>query len=128
MSEDQVEKNKAIVAKLFEVIYGDGGNIDEILDEYVAEDYIQHNPHAGQGREGVRRFFKEQLVPLPYRHEPRQETYIAEGEYVVRQEIRNHQYKGMLVDIFRVKDGLVVEHWDAYRPDPGTEPMPALTS
>jgi predicted SnoaL-like aldol condensation-catalyzing enzyme len=51
---------------------------------------------------------------------------IAEGEYVVRQEIRDHQYKGMLVDIYRVKDGQLVEHWDAYRPDPGSEPMIAF--
>jgi predicted SnoaL-like aldol condensation-catalyzing enzyme len=125
MSSDELEKNKEVVAKLFEVIYGEGDNF-HLLDQYVAEDYIQHNPNAGQGREGVRRFFEDVLIPLPYRHEPREVIMIAEGDYVVRQEIRNHQYSGMLVDVFRLKDGQVVEHWDAYRPDPGTERIPGF--
>lgn len=40
---------------------------------------------------------------------------------VVRQEMRT---RGMLVDVFRVRNGLCVEHWDAYRPDPGTDRIP----
>jgi predicted SnoaL-like aldol condensation-catalyzing enzyme len=125
MSEDQLEENKRVVAQLFEVLYGEGDDLDRI-DELVAEDYIQHNPSADQGREGIKRFFTDVLVPLPYRHAPRQVTMIAEGDYVVRQEIRDHQYKGMLIDIFRVKNGQLVEHWDAYRPDPGSVRMPGF--
>jgi predicted SnoaL-like aldol condensation-catalyzing enzyme len=48
---------------------------------------------------------------------------IAEGEFVVRQEIRTH---GLLLDVFRVRDGLLREHWDAFRPDPGTERIPGF--
>lgn len=48
---DQREKNKQVVARMFDVIYGPGDDID-VLDEIVAEDYIQHNPMAGQGRGG----------------------------------------------------------------------------
>jgi predicted SnoaL-like aldol condensation-catalyzing enzyme len=125
MEPNAPEKNKQVVAKLFEVLYGVGDDLD-LLDELVAEDYIQHNPLAGQGREGVKRFFKEKLIPLPYRLEPREVNLIAESEFVVRQEIRAHRYSGMLVDIFRVEDGLIREHWDAYRPDPGTERMPGF--
>ena len=123
MSSEQLEKNKQVVSKLFEVIYGAGDNL-HLLDELVAED-VQHNPNAGQGREGVRRFFQE-LVPLPYRLEPHEVNLIAEGEFVVRQEIRAHAYRGMLIDVFRVRDGQVQEHWDAYRPDPGTERLPGF--
>lgn len=50
-------------------------------------------------------------------------NYIADGEFVVRQELRDH---GMLVDIFRVRDGVLVEHWDAFRPDEGTERIPGF--
>jgi predicted SnoaL-like aldol condensation-catalyzing enzyme len=58
------EANKQLVSRLFEVIYGTGDNL-QILDEIVAEDYVQHNPLAGEGREGLRQFF-QRLVPLPY--------------------------------------------------------------
>ena len=99
MEPDGLEKNKRAIARLFEVLYGVGDDLD-VLDELIAEDYIQHNPLAGQGREGVKRSFKEKLIPLPYRLEPREVNLIAEGEFVVRQEIRRHRYSGMLVDIF----------------------------
>ena len=45
---------------------------------------------------------------------------IAEGDFVVRQDIRRD---GMLLDVWRVKDGKGQEHWDAYRTNPGTEPL-----
>jgi predicted SnoaL-like aldol condensation-catalyzing enzyme len=32
----------------------------------------------------------------------------------------------MLIDIFRVGDGLCREHWDAYRPNPGTVRLPGF--
>lgn len=40
---------------------------------------------------------------------------IAEGDLVVRQEVRKDW---MLVDVFRCKDGWLVEHWDALRTAP----------
>jgi predicted SnoaL-like aldol condensation-catalyzing enzyme len=117
-------RNKRVVEHLFEVIYGNGDDLD-VLDELVAEDYIQHNPQAGQGRAGLKRFFAE-LVPLPPWLDASGAVtvnLIAQGDLVVRQEIRTH---GMLVDVFRVRDGLCVEHWDAFRPDPGTERIPGF--
>ena len=44
----ELEANKQLVSRLFEVIYGTGDNL-QILDEVVAEDYVQHNPLAGEG-------------------------------------------------------------------------------
>jgi predicted SnoaL-like aldol condensation-catalyzing enzyme len=116
--------NKRIVERLFDVIYGKGDDLD-VLAEIVARDYIQHNPEAGQGRAGLERFL-ERLVPLPAWLDGRGTlavNLIAQGDMVVRQEIRNH---GMLVDILRVRDGLCVEHWDAFRPDAGTDRIPGF--
>ena len=73
-------------------------------------------PFAGEGREGVKRFF-ERLVPLPPWLDAGGTTtvnLIAQDDFMVRQEMRT---RGMLVDVFRVRNGLCVEHWDAYRPD-----------
>jgi predicted SnoaL-like aldol condensation-catalyzing enzyme len=99
------ESKKRLVERLFDVIYGTGDNL-HIIDEVVAADYVQHNPLAGQGREDLRQFF-EQLVPLPDWLDSRGTVavnLIAEGEFVVRQEIRTH---GLLIDVFRVRDGLL---------------------
>jgi predicted SnoaL-like aldol condensation-catalyzing enzyme len=124
MTPTQQEQNKKVVERLFEVIYGDGSNM-AIIEEIVPEGYIQHNPRAGQGRSGLVSFFQE-LVPLPEWLDASgtvEVNLIAEGDYVVRQEIRTH---GLLLDVFRFEAGVVMEHWDAYRPDPGTQRIPGF--
>lgn len=114
---EQLERNKEVVQRLFEVIYGDGTNID-IVDEVLAEDYLQHNEMVGMGREGFKQFFAA-VLPFPYRNDPRTVTLVAERDIVVRYEEREN---GLLIDIFRVGGGRLLEHWDAYRANPGTTP------
>ena len=76
------EENKALVRRFYEQI--DKGNIG-ILDELVAEDYIDHNPPPvpglTPGREGVKQAFRifQQATP-GYHHI---EDQIAEGDKVV---------------------------------------------
>lgn len=114
----RTEKNKGLVTTLFDIIYGTSLVDIALIDRLVAEDYIQHNPLVGQGREGLRSFL-HQIVPEPKELDAvgtLAVNLIAEGDYVVRQEMRTN---GMLVDIFRVKDGLLQEHWDAFRFEPG---------
>jgi predicted SnoaL-like aldol condensation-catalyzing enzyme len=118
MTNDQLEANKALVSRFFrEIPYGDGSNLD-LIDELVTADYKQHNPEAGQGPEGLKKFFTE-VLPLPLTGDfagMGQETLVAEGDMVVRQELRHN---GMLVDIFRIRDGRLAEHWDAWRSEKG---------
>jgi len=120
----KAEANKRIVERFIEEVPL-GGNLDA-LDDLVAEDYMQHNPRAGQGRAGVRRFFAELEELLGDGLHPdgdREVNLIAEGDFVVRQAIRDN---GMLVDIWRVRDGMLVEHWDAWRPAEGYERLPGF--
>jgi predicted SnoaL-like aldol condensation-catalyzing enzyme len=121
LSED---KNKESVQRLFDILYGDGGEVEDI-DEFVAEDYIQHAPMVGPGRQGLKAYFRK-VMPLPDQFGGKaivEVNHVAEGDFVVRQEIK---VSGMLVDIFRARDGILLEHWDAYRPDPGTERIPGF--
>lgn len=126
VQQDQLERNKAVVTALFAII--NGTSVEDIakIDSLVAEDYIQHNPLAGQGREGLRQFLYK-IVPAEPKELPPSDmisvNFIAEGDYVVRQEMRKN---GMLVDIFRIRDGLLQEHWDAFRFAPGAKRIPGF--
>ena len=120
-----IQRNKAAVARLFDIIYGVSLENIALIDDVVAEDYIQHNPLAGQGREGLRAFLYK-IVPEPKEMDPADTlavNLIAEGDYVVRQEMRRN---GMLVDIFRMKDGMLQEHWDAFRFAPDAKRIPGF--
>ena len=76
------ESNKALVRRFYKQI--DKGNI-AILDELVAENYIDHNPPPlpglSTGREGLKQAFQIFWECTPGRHEI--EDMIAEGDKVV---------------------------------------------
>lgn len=114
--DDQSEKNKLIVDRFFKEVMHESTNPDyDKLDEFVHENYIQHNPLAGQGRAGLRNFLinvapnlgAEEVFASPLL----KINLVADGNMVVRQEIRKHW---MLVDVFRVEDGWLMEHWEAW--------------
>ena len=111
------ERNKQVVARFFEAT---GGGQLHLLDDLVAEDYIQHNPNDPQGLAGVRSFFESITLPD---FGPEEVRFIAEGDFVVRQSINRF---GMLVDIFRVQDGKLQEHWDAHHASPDSDPLPGF--
>ena len=80
------------------------------LDKYFGENYIQHNPTFPNGTD-----FLKQLIPaLPsdLKYEP---GVVAEnGDIVmIHGRYENWNGKNMIgVDIFRVENGKLVEHWD----------------
>lgn len=95
------------------------------LDGLVREDYIQHNPIVGQGRNGFRDFFGAWFKASPdFKYELKQ--IVSEGEKVWAHGTYSgtHQgdwlgipatgkaYKFEAVDIFRVQNGQLAEHWD----------------
>ena len=82
--------------------------------------YIQHNPRAGDGGEALRgliNIFKSNSPLL----KGEVKRVIVEGDLVV---LHVHSRPtpdalgNAIVDIFRVENGLIVEHWDVIQPVP----------
>jgi predicted SnoaL-like aldol condensation-catalyzing enzyme len=92
----------------------------EAVAQYVGEQYTQHNPGAPDGPEAFITFFDGFFATTPtFKVEVKR--VIAEGDLVV---IHSHAKRddndrgSAVVDIFRVADGKVVEHWDVIQPVP----------
>jgi predicted ester cyclase len=119
------EQNKALVRRFYEEI--DKGNID-ILDELVAENYVDHNPPpfpVPAGREGVKQAFRIFQNATPGSH--RIEDQIAEGDKVVTRLTSSGKHEGDLpgaprtgndlkmtsITIHRIANGKLVEKWSA---------------
>lgn len=92
------------------------------FESYVDPGYIQHNPHAATGRDAAIAFLEPFFKNNPEIHYEIKRI-IADGDLVaVHSHGRmNAEDRGMaVVDILRVEDCQVVEHWDVVQPVPET--------
>ena len=123
----QAEKNKQLVLTAYQGLFGDHDLT--VIDKYWAKDYIQHNPYMADGRDSVRSY----VVKLGIEHWPKTRVRFlrvaAEGDLVFIQTVqpRTGQSPEMvIVDIFRVAEGKLAEHWDTMQavPSDATNPRP----
>jgi len=81
-----------------------------VLDRLFSRAYRQHNPLIPNGPEAIKAVLAG--LPADFHYEPG--MVVAEGDFVMI----HGRYTGwgpkpmVAVDIFRVADGRVVEHWD----------------
>lgn len=83
-------------------------------DKYLAPDYKQHNPMAATGREPVKKIFTEIFKKFP-QSRAHIKRVMADGDLVVlhlHSKATPQDLGRAVIDIFRVKDGKIVEHWD----------------
>ena len=110
------EKNKQVNRKYYQEFFND--HIVESADKYVREDYIQHNPGVDQGRESLKSAFADKFVSDPdFRLNI--QMLIAEKDLVAVY-LKNVDPQGntkcRVVDIYRLEDGMLAEHWDVLQP------------
>jgi len=109
---------REIVLKFYEAALNEK-NTDKALN-FLGDNYIQHNPHVPDGIEGFLKFIRFRRDKFPgARNEVKR--VIAEGDLVVLH-VHSVVIPGspgrQIVDIFRVENGKVVEHWDVIQEIP----------
>lgn len=123
MAQDTPESNKALLGQFAAEVFEkkDFSNLENLMDE----NYIQHNPLVAQGSAGFKQFFSTWFNAVPD-WQYTLEKLVAEGDTVwaygvysgtQQQEwlgipATNKAYRIHAVDIFRVEDGKLAEHWD----------------
>ena len=117
-------KNKALVRDFCTTVFV---NHDlSKLDRFMRDDYIQHNPDVPQGKAGFRQFFETTFKAMPdFRYTLKQ--IVADGDLVWIYCTTSGTHTGgewldvpptgnrlnfNVVDMFRIQDGLIAEHWD----------------
>jgi len=111
------ERNKAIVLDF----YDQGLNRKDFAaaSKYLGT-YIQHNPNAEDGPEGFRKFIEFLKAKYPQSHSEITNV-LVDGDFVILRvhAIREPGTRGnAIVDIFRLKDSKIEEHWDSVQPIP----------
>ena len=102
-------KNKELVLKAFDALFNKRDYA--AAERYWSPNYIQHSAHIEPGREGLFNLIK--TMPPKFKYEPG--TIVAEGDFVIvhgRFSDFGEPVNWISADIVRIKDGLLVEHWD----------------
>jgi predicted SnoaL-like aldol condensation-catalyzing enzyme len=109
MTQTIEEKNKELVLKAFDTLFNKRDYA--AAERYWSPNYIQHSAHIEPGREGLFKLIKSLPPTLKYESG----TIVAEKDFV----IAHGRFSGMglpvnwiAADIVRIKDDVLVEHWD----------------
>jgi predicted SnoaL-like aldol condensation-catalyzing enzyme len=117
MNRTVASKNKALVLEAFDTLFNKRDYA--AAERFWSPDYIQHSAHIAPGREGLFDLIKS--LPPTLKYEPG--TIVAEGNFVIvhgRFSTFGLPVNWIAADIVRIKDGILVEHWDVIQ-DEATE-------
>jgi predicted ester cyclase len=120
------DENKQLIRRYIAAIDANRSDDWSVLDEYIAEDFVAHNPPlpgVSLDREGVKQAAEIFRVATPGQHEIG--LQVAEGDLVVTQVKGSGVHAGELlgipatqrdvetegIAIHRIRDGKIVEYW-----------------
>lgn len=109
----QLSRNKEIVLDFMETAITNREPI-KAIDRYVGDVYIQHNPNFADGPDAIRAAFPAILESYPDMTIEIKKV-IAEGDLVVlliHTKMNKDDRGNAVMDIFRLDEGKIVEHWD----------------
>ncbi|MGN6421640.1 MAG: nuclear transport factor 2 family protein [Pseudobacter sp.] len=86
-----------------------------VIPAFIHPEYIQHSPQLKDGLSGLREaILTLQKMPVQKQDQSPVKLVLASGDLVGMYMLINMQGKWLAVaDLFRLEDGLIVEHWDA---------------
>jgi predicted SnoaL-like aldol condensation-catalyzing enzyme len=109
MNQTIESRNKALVLEAFDTLFNKRDYVE--AERYWSPTYIQHSAHIAPGRDGLFNLIKS--IPATLKYESG--MIVADGDLV----IVHGRFSGfgapvnwIAADILRIKDGILVEHWD----------------
>ena len=114
----QQETNKKNVVEFYEKALNQKDF--EAASKYIGPRYIQHNPAAADGPEGLKAFLQFLRDKFPSSRSEINRVF-ADGDYVILHvhTTRVPGTRGLaIVDIFKLENGKIVEHWDVVQDIP----------
>jgi predicted SnoaL-like aldol condensation-catalyzing enzyme len=117
-ADPQLAANKKLAYTMYRVLL-QAGQWKRAKD-FIADDYIQHNPNVVNGRAALEEFIKGSRPELPVEETLKLPliSIVAERDRVVLSFVRQlkddkgETYYTSWFDMFRIENGKIAEHWD----------------
>ena len=109
-------RNRAVVTDFARLFYTEG-KVRAAFERYVAADYIQHNPGILDGREAAIAMLEPKVSAPGASFDVKR--ILVDGDMAMihlRGRPSPDNPGGAVADIYRLKDGKIVEHWDVLQP------------
>jgi predicted SnoaL-like aldol condensation-catalyzing enzyme len=116
--DSSLDANKQTVLRFYEVALNDKDF--ETASKLIGPRYVQHNPLIADGIDGLKGFIDYLRETFP-RLRAEIKNIFAERDFVIAHVhgVRVPGQRGSaIVDIFKLEDGKIVEHWDVIQPIP----------
>ena len=117
MNQSTTQRNKAFVLEAFDTLFNKKDFV--AAEKFWSSNYIQHSAHIPPGREGLFGLIKSAPPEIKYENS----LIMAEGDMLML----HGRFSGLglpanwiVVDIVRIENGLLAEHWDVIE-DEATE-------
>jgi predicted SnoaL-like aldol condensation-catalyzing enzyme len=122
--QQKAEANKKLVADMYRQLFGDKDI--SAIDKYMTDGYIQHNPALPDGKEALKQGASQWFKGAPKEKVDIQHLN-AEGDFVyIHTKSRMGPKTVSIIDIFRIENGKIAEHWDVIQevPEKSANPHP----
>ncbi|MGW3492945.1 nuclear transport factor 2 family protein [Streptomyces sp. NPDC001020] len=113
-------QNTALVRDFMETVWNQGHT--DTAAKYIAADLVQHNPNLPDGLDALTGLIDMLRGQMPQMRFDIKRT-AADGDLVF---VHSHftpapgEDGQAVVDIFRIENGIIVEHWDVHQDIPAT--------
>lgn len=109
--------NRELILKFYDEVFNNHDLSN--LDQYMKEDYIQHNPTVPDGKIGFLKFCEKFLAMKP----KTEIMQIIEQEDLIcvffKCTMQENGMENKVFDLYRVENGKLAEHWDCVEHDIG---------
>jgi predicted SnoaL-like aldol condensation-catalyzing enzyme len=109
MTQSTQQRNKALVLQAFDLLFNKRDYA--AAEKYWSPNYIQHSAHIAPGRDGLFALVKSAPPEMKYENS----LIMAEGDMLML----HGRFSGLglpanwiVLDIVRIENGLLAEHWD----------------
>ncbi|HTQ99072.1 MAG TPA: nuclear transport factor 2 family protein [Candidatus Acidoferrum sp.] len=97
-----------------------------MVDKYISPNYIQHSQMAAPGVASLKKFLDERHLDSPEAEQHLKRSFVDGDHVILHYHVKRSKADPgfAVIDIFRLENGLIVEHWDCVQDVPTKSPNP----